>query len=268
VLKDDPDMKSGIPPAVVFSPGGHSALKFLPKSMHWEKDKFFNLLREALRENAMYDAPSAEEKKLLADASKDAASQFAAARARERAGGDDARSRYEKTIAGDAGGPWAARAHLRLATLDRHARAWDEAEKHLASASLPELADDVAMERAYRLLDSKKDAEALKLLDAAIRAHPASNRLGELHFYAGAANFRLDRRDWANFHWWWVLDNLPVDHHVIRCSVALTAPANCFANPELDGFAGRSDQMEISEAVAHRQGAKADYDALKDKYGK
>lgn len=266
-LKEDPDMKLGIPPAVVFSPGGHNVLKRIPRSIHFEKDKFFNALREALRENPFYDAPSEEEKKLLADA-KDAASLYHAARARERAAGDDARSLYEKAIAAEPGGAWAARAHLRLAILDRHRRGWDLAEKHLAETkTLIELADDAAMERAYRLLDAKKDAEALQLLDGAIRDHPASNRLGELRFYAGAANWRLNRRDWANYHWWWVLENLPDDHHVIRCSVALTAPSNCFANPELDGFAGAAE-MTINEGVATRQAARADYEALKDKYGK
>ncbi|HZL72951.1 MAG TPA: hypothetical protein VFC86_10850 [Planctomycetota bacterium] len=269
-LKDDPDMKAGIPPAVVFSPGGHAPLKFLPKSMHWEKDKFHDLLREALRENRVYDAPSSEERKILADAAaapKDAGAQYRAARARERAAGDDARALYEKAIAAEPSGPWGERAHVRLAVLDRHERAWDKAEKHLARATLPDLADDVAMERAHRLLDVKKDAEALQLMDAAIKADPRSNRLGELRFYAGAANWRLGRRTWANYHWWWVLENLSDDHHVVRCSVALTAPANCFANPELDGFAGQPE-MTIEQSNAQRQAARADYDNLKDKYGK
>ena len=235
-LKDDADMKAGLPPAVAFSPGGHRALKLIPRSIHFEKDKFFGALREALREYPMYDGASPEERKLLAEAAaapKDAAAQYRAARARERAAGDDARAMYEKSIAVEPAGPWADRARLRLATLDRYARAWDKAEKHLAAIQLPELADDVAMERGHRLLADRKDAEALALLDATIRAHPSSNRLGELRFYAGAANWRLDRKDWANYHWWWVLENLPDDHHVIRCSVALTAPANCFARSSL-----------------------------------
>ena len=269
-LKDDPDMKTGLPPAVAFSPGGHRALKLIPRAIHFEKDKFFDALRDALRENPMYNGPAPEERKLLADAAaapRDAGAQYRAARAREKAAGDDAAALYEKAIAAEPDGPWAARAHLRLATLDRSARAWDAAEKHLASIRLADLADDVAMERGHRLLADRKDAEALALLDTAIRAHPASNRLGELRFYAGAANWRLDRKDWANYHWWWVLENLPDDHHVIRCSVALTAPANCFANPELDGFAGAAE-MTINEGVARRQTARADYDSLKDKYGK
>ena len=270
-LQDDPEFASGLPPAVVFSPNGLTALKRMPRSMHFEKDKFYDSLREALRENPMYDAPSAEEKKLLAAAAaapKNGETQFRAARIREQAGGDDARALYEKAVA--AGGEWAARAQVRLAALDRHARAWDRAEERLAaaaSAGAADLADAIAMERAHRLLDARKDGEALELLDRAIRAHPKSDRLGELRFYAGAANWRLNRKDWANYHWWWVLENLPDDHHVIRCSVALTAPANCFANPELDGFAGKPE-MTINEGIAQRQAAKADYEALKDRYGK
>jgi hypothetical protein len=133
--------------------------------------------------------------------------------------------------------------------------------------SEPGLADDVAMERAHRLLAEKKDAEALKLIDATILGHASSNRMGELRFYAGVANFRLDRRNWANYHWWWVLENLPDDHHIMRCSVALTAPANCFANPELGGYAGAAE-MTVNEGIACRKAARADYEALKDKYGK
>lgn len=241
--------------------------------MHFEKDKFHDLLRETLRENPVYDAPSADERKLLAEAGaapKDAAAHFRAARARERAAADDARSRYEKTLVAAPTGEWAARAHLRLAILDRYARAWDPAEKHLAAAEsggLSGIEDDLAMERAHRLLDSRKDAEALAIIDTAIRSHPKSDRLGELRFYAGAANWRLNRKDWANYHWWWVLENLPNDHHLIRCSVALTAPANCFANPELDGFAGKTE-MTINEGIEQRKSARGDYEALKDKYGK
>jgi tetratricopeptide (TPR) repeat protein len=271
-LKDDPDMASGLPPAAIFTPGGERALKFIPRSIHFEKDKFYASLRDALREHPKYDQPTPDEKNSIEDAAaspRDAAALFRAARFRDQAAGADARSRYEKTLAADPGGPWAAPARLRLAILDRYEKSWDKAEEHLAVVELmgKELADHVAMERAHRLLAAKKDAEALKLLDAAIRAHPRSTRLGELRFYAGAANWRLDRKDWANYHWWWVIENLPDDHHVIRCQVALTAPANCFANPELDGFAG-SQEMTISQGVECRLNAKNDYEALKAKYEK
>jgi predicted negative regulator of RcsB-dependent stress response len=269
-LKDDPDFKTGIPPAVIFSPGGHQALKHLPKSKHFEKDAFYEFLRDALRENPFYDAAGPEEKKLLAAAAaapKDPAAQYSAGRAREAAAGADAPALYEKAIAAGPGSEWAARAHLRLATLARCARDWEEAEKHLEAAQREDLADDVAMERAHRLLAGRKDAEALKLLDATIQAHATSNRLGELRFYAGVANWRLDRKNWANYHWWWVLENLPDDHLVNRCSVALTAPVNCFANPELDGFAGAAE-MTINEGIAQRKHARNDYEELKEKYGK
>ncbi|HEY3226634.1 MAG TPA: hypothetical protein VGK61_06560 [Planctomycetota bacterium] len=123
------------------------------------------------------------------------------------------------------------------------------------------------MERARRLLADKRHAKALELLDGAIRRHPGSNRMGELRFYAGVANFHLDRKNWAHYRWWWVLENIPKDHHVLRCSVALTAEANCFANPELGGYAG-TKEMTISEGVNERTRARADYEELKDKYGK
>jgi len=259
-LKDDPDFKMGIPPAVVFSPRGHHAIKRIPKDVHFDKHKFFEVLRETLKENSAYDSPGAEERKLVADAEtslRDPAALFRAARAREMAAGTDAPALYEKAIAASPAGEWAARANLRLATLARHERAWNKAEKLLAAVAEPGLVDAVAMERAHRLLAGKNPAKALELLDATIRGFPRSNRLGELRFYAGV----------ANYHWWWVMENLPDDHHVIRCSVALTAASNCFANPELGGFAGAAE-MTINEGIACRNAARADYEELKEKYGK
>jgi len=269
-LKDDADFQSGLPPVVIFTPGGDKALKQIPRTVHFEKDKFFDALRESLRANPVYDTPGANEKKLLAEAAaspRDAAAQYQAGRAREMAAGADASSLFEKAIAASPESEWAARSNLRLATLARHDRAWDKAEKLLAAVAEPGLADDVGMERAHKLLTDKNHAKALELLDATIRAHPSSNRMGELRFYAGVANFHSDRRNWANYHWWWVLDNLPDDHHVIRCSVALTAPANCFANPELGGYAGKAE-MTINEGIDCRTNARIDYEYLKDKYGK
>jgi len=245
--------------------------------MQFDKDKFHDALRAALRENPAYDRPSAEEKKLLAAAEAvpaDAGALYRAGESRDKAAATPAaRALYEKAIAAAPESEWAARANLRLAILSRHERAWTDAEKRLAAAeALNEgdrfaIADDCAMERAYKLLADKQDAKALEILDGAIRRHPSSNRMGELRFYAGVANFNLDRKKWAHYHWWWVLENLPKDHHVIRCSVALTAEANCFANPELGGYAG-AKEMTINEGVIERNRARADYEELKDKYGK
>jgi len=272
-LKEDADFKAGLPPVVLYAPDGLKSLKSIPREVQFDKDKFHDALRDALREHPAYDAPAPEEKKLLAAAEaapRDAAAHYRAGEARERAAAPAA-GLYEKAIAAAPESEWAARAHLRLATMARHARAWDDAEKRLESAEAVNagdrfnFADDVAMERAHRQLADQKHAKALELLDAAIRASPASNRMGELRFYAGVANFFLAKRDWAHYHWWWVLENIPEDHHVLRCSVALTAEGNCFANPELAGFAG-AKEMTISDGAAARDVARSDYDRLKDKY--
>lgn len=273
-LKDDADFKAGIPAVVLYTPDGRKALKSIPREVQFDKGKFHDALRDALLENPAYDAPGPEEKKLLAAAEaapRDAAAQYRAAEAREKAAAPAAEP-YEKAIAAAPESEWAARAHLRLAMMARHGGAWDEAEKRLKSAEAInggdrfKLADECAMERAHRLLADQKHAKALELLDAAIRASPASNRMGELRFYAGVANFFLAKRDWAHYHWWWVLENIPEDHHVLRCSVALTAEGNCFANPELAGFAG-AKEMTISDGAAARDAARSDYERLKDKYG-
>jgi len=274
-LKDDADFKAGLPAVVLYTPDGRKALKSIPREVQFDKDKFFEALRDAVREHPEYDAPSPEEKRLLAAAEaspRDAAAQYLAGEAREKAAAPSAEL-YGKAIAAAPESEWAARAHLRLATMARHGRAWDEAERRLNSAERInaadrfKIADDIAMERAHRLLAGQKHASALEILDAAIRASPASNRMGELRFYAGVANFFLAKRDWAHYHWWWVLENLPEDHHVLRCSVALTAEGNCFANPELAGFAG-AKEMTISDGAAARDAARSDYERLKDQYGR
>lgn len=262
---------------VLYSPDGRKALKLIPREIHFDKDRFHDALGDALREHPAYDALTPEEKKLLdavESAPRDAAALVRAAEAREKASGTPvARTLYSRSISAAPESEWAARAHLRLAAMDRHDRQWDEAEKRLKAAGALNagnrlrIGDDCAMERAHRLLADKEHAKARDLLDAAILGYPDSNRMGELRFYAGVANFLLTKRNWAHYHWWWVLENLPEDHHVLRCSVALTAEANCFANPELAGFAG-TKEMTISEGVNQRAAARTDYEELKDKYGK
>ena len=90
--------------------------------------------------------------------------------------------------------------------------------------------------------------------------------MGELHFYAGVACFFLKQKDWANFHWGWVMKNLANDHHYMRCYLAATADAMPYPNPELGGYRSSSRMISHQLADAARDKAMQDYERLKDEY--
>ncbi len=102
----------------------------------------------------------------------------------------------------------------------------------------------------------------------AITAYPKSARMGELHFYAGVAAFHEGANDWANFHWCWVIVNIPEDHHYMRCYLAATADALIYPNPELGGYTSGTRMISHALADRARDAAMKDYKRLKVKFRK
>lgn len=123
-------------------------------------------------------------------------------------------------------------------------------------------ADDVAMESAYHLLDARSWEPARTLLHLAIRKFGDSERMGEMHFSAGVASFFLEQKDWARFHWCWVMKNIPDDCNYMRCYMAATAEAMPYANPELGGYKGGKGMISHALADKARDAAMKDYEKL------
>jgi tetratricopeptide (TPR) repeat protein len=183
------------------------------------KDDVLAWLSKLLKDHPEFDKPTAEEAR---------AEGIAAARVLEETGRfAEAKERYA-TI----GSP------LDEARLARYALDW---EAHDAALARAEAADQVAAERGLRLAAERKWADARALLEKAVRAHPGSARMAEMRFALGVACWFLEDRDWAKFHWMWVVENLPEDRLAMRCRVAAAAEIMPYKNPELDDYAARGN---------------------------
>lgn len=154
---------------------------------------------------------------------------------------------------------------LGRARIARYRGEWDTAARLLSD--LEDIGgeawtDQILVELAHADLAAERFAEARDLLTTALLDHPDSPRLGEMHYYAGVAAFRSGEKDWANLHWWWVLENLPDDNQYMRCYLATAADAMPYPNPELGGY--RSSARMISHALADecRATAREDYERL------
>jgi len=122
------------------------------------------------------------------------------------------------------------------ARLARYAKDWESHEKALARI---EAKDQVAAERGLRLVEQRKWEDARALLEKAVREHPESARRAEMRFALGVACWFLYDRDWAKFHWMWVVEKMPDDRLYMRCKVAAAAEIMPYPNPELDNYAAR-----------------------------
>lgn len=183
------------------------------------KDEVLLWLSKLLKDHPECDKPTAEETR---------AEGIAAARLLEETGRfAEAREKYA-----------AIGAPLDEARLARYARDW---EAHDAALAKVDAADQVAAERGLRLVAERKWADARPLLEKALRAHPESARRAEMRFALGVSCWFLEDRDWAKFHWMWVVENLPDDRLYMRCKVAAAAEIMPYANPELDGYAAKGN---------------------------
>ena len=258
------------PPVWIFSPDG----KLLATIDNFaSKDQFAAQLRQVLRANPQYDGFTADEQTLIDAAAADdatAADCLAAARLQEELDHqNEAAALYgAASKSAEAGSREAAVGNLGIARLARITGKWATMNTALAAVEAAntdnryQLADDVAMERACQMLADKKYAELRKHLEAAVVAWPTSRRLGEMRFALGQACFFLNDGAWANYHWCWVMKNLPDDHLYMRCYMAASREAIPYPNPELGGF--RSGNGMVSHALADRARDKAmqDYERL------
>ncbi len=233
------------PPVWVFTPD----LKLLGTIDNYApKDAYFEALRGFLRKHPDSNAMSEDEKKGIGGKLWEELGEYDKARDAYASGGKPESS-------------------LGLARIARYEKQWDEAERRLSALTGKKgFEADLAMERAYSMLAKKDYAKAKATLVEAIKAYPRAKRLGELHFYAGVANFFLDQRDWANFHWGWVMENLPEDYNYMRCYFAASADAMPYPNPELGGYRSKGGMVTHDSANRARAKAMEDYQRLKGEF--
>lgn len=192
---------------------------------------YFDLLSRLLREHPEYNGRTAAESAVLdaANADKESAdAQLAAGRLSEEIGDyPAARQYYDRAALPDGAAAVAAQAHLGLARIARFTGDWKahaesiEGVERLNTGDAIGLACFTQMERGYALLHAERYEDARALLEAALDAHPAADNIGELHFYAGLAHYFLKQTDWANYHWCWIMRNVPADRHYMRAYVAI-----------------------------------------------
>ncbi|MGE0432069.1 MAG: hypothetical protein AB7K09_06905 [Planctomycetota bacterium] len=259
------------PPVWIFSPEG----KLLATIDNFaSKDVFFSSLLKVLQDHADYNRVTGDEQKLIdaaaaANATDD--ERLAHAQLLEQLGRESAAAgEYGKVAASaPAGSKATAVAQLGIARLARLTQKWTTLDRALAAVEAANtdnrhgLADEVAMERAYHLQADGKHKELREHLEAAVKAYPASKRLGEMHFTLGVACLLLDDAAWANYHFCWVMENLPADRLYMRCYLAASREAIPYPNPELGGFRSRNGMVSHALADRARDRAMQDYARLK-----
>lgn len=231
-----------------------------------DKDVYFKHLRKTLDANEAQDIYTEEELKIVDAAGAedpDAKAILAAARVYEELGKyDEAVEQYAKTNR--------AKALLAQARIARYRENWKDAQALLEELSKRKGAKGamkakIAMEVGYALLADKKYDEARKVLVEAAKAHPKCGVIGELHYYAGIASWKLDRKEWAHFHWYHIIEKLPEDRHYQRAFISVAINAIPFPFAELPDER-RGGMVTHDSANKARAKAKADYDRLKDEF--
>lgn len=238
------------------------------------KDDVFQFLLDVLENNPEFNQFTEAEKQIFAHADSNPNNQealLAAANVWEELGKyEKAKPLYRKCL--EVGLSRAGTLEKRtpafqgLLRIARHEKDWNALENLVLQISETknrndlDLMADVAMEQAYQLLD-QDEYETLKLhLEVAIEKFPNSSRLGELHYYAGVANFFLDDRPNAYFHWCWIVENIPDDHLSRRAYVSAAHKNFPYPNSELGGL--RSSNSVNNEMI------RAAYDEAKKHYDK
>ena len=230
----------------VFTPEG----KYLSESdIYANKDDVFKWLKKQLADHPEYAAPTEYEKQILSeakDATKNSPMRASAATLLEELGEYKKAKAYYRGMATAKGDSEAAcEARLALLRIARYQKRWKEhtkQEERLRKLDTGgEHAVDLTMERAHRLLAKKKYQKARDLLQPLSRttAATSSPRLAEIHFHAGVACWFLKDRDWAKFHWCWIVKQLPEDRFYMRAYVAAAAEIMPYPNPELGNYKAR-----------------------------
>ena len=229
-----------------FTPSG----KYLGETeIYADKDDVFGWLKKLLADHPEYAQATEYEKQLLEagkdkQISRESPLLASLAELNEELGEyTDAKRAYRRIAAADSSSEESAQAQLALLRIARYRKRWKEHQKledGLRAVDKNKVySTDLAMERGYRLLARKNYQEMRNLLQPLTRSAISSQRLAEIHFYAGVACWFLEDRDWAKFHWCWIVENLPEDRLYMRAYVAAAAEIMPYPNPELANYKAR-----------------------------
>lgn len=247
---------------------------FDPKSGDWlaeseiyaDKDGIFEFLMKALADRPEFAKDTAAEAAILAKGDLRAASL-----AEEIGRYADAKTWYTRLVESGAASEEAHEAMRALLRIARYQKDWvaqrSWAERLRAEAA-PErqatAAVDCDLELGYALIAEKKYAEARRLLQPTTKAadQVRSRRLAEAHVAAGIACFLGGDRDWAKFHWLFVVENLPEDRHYQRAYICAASDAMPYPNFELAGFEAPVGNIGVEHIHAAVRRAKRIYERL------
>lgn len=256
-----------------FDPTGEA---FGATELYASKDETFAFLVKLLREHPGFDKNTPAEQRVLdlaKEKPEDPQSQVAAGQLLEELGRYEAAAPcYRRALASKPDKGAHAEAYRGLLRMARYEREWDVIENLCHAIESDPMARtlgleaDIGMERGYHLNAKGQHAELRKLMDETIKKHGMTQRLSELHFYAGVACFFLKDVDWASYHWCWVVENLPDDRLNRRCFIAAAHKGMPYQNPELSGYGAKLPGGNVDVINRAYRDAKQSYDRLKDLY--
>lgn len=229
-------------------------------------------LIDVLREHPEFNELTEDEQAIVDSASEmpdDVGAQLALAQLRERLSDlEAAQVAYTRVIELAADLAIEAEATLSAARIARYQGSRAVAQELLAKVDVLDaklelgLGGAAAMERAHDLIKRRKFDDAIAILEPAIEANPESTVIAELHYWAGVASYDAGKKDWANYHWWWVIENRAEDRHYIAAWMSASIASFPFPHPHLTRQERTGGAITHDSADRARRAARKDYERI------
>ncbi len=246
--------------------------------LYADKDAVFEWLRQLLAKHPDLGKATDAERAVLERAkerSKDCTARLAGAVLHEQLGDYDPACAGYEFVVSSGSAEQRAQALTALLRIARYRKQWDvhESNETALTALIAGEGDalamhrfDAAAERGYRLVAKDEFAEARKLLQPLTKEATQSPRLAELHFTCGVACWFAKRRDWAKFHWCWIVEHMPDDRLHRRAYITAAAEAMPYANFELRNYSAKVGNIGTHSIVQGVRRAMKVYEELKPAY--